>query len=64
MGGATRTDACSGGCLTVVRTVIFGILGMGCDFCWADCLKQDLQDLGGFSGWEGRREQMRVRAGV
>ena len=28
------------------------------------CLKQDLQDFGGFSGWEGRREQMRVRAGV
>ena len=21
--------------------------------CWADCLKQDLQDLFGFSGWRG-----------
>ena len=28
------------------------------------CLKRDLQDFWGFSGWEGRREQMRVRAGV
>ena len=45
-----------------------------CQDCWRGidccagiifrCLKQDLQDLGGFSGWEGRREQMRVRAGV
>ena len=26
---------------------------MGCDLRWADCLKQDLQDFGGFSGWEG-----------
>ena len=26
---------------------------MGCDLRWADCLKQDLQDLRGFSGWEG-----------
>ena len=23
--------------------------------CWADCLKQDLQDLLGFSGWRGSR---------
>ena len=26
--------------------MIFGIMGMGCDFCWADCLNQDLQDFG------------------
>ena len=30
--------------------MIFGIMGMGvgmgCDFCWADCLSQDLQDFG------------------
>ena len=29
---------------------------MGCDLSFADCLKQDLQDFWGFSGWEGRRE--------
>ena len=33
--------------------MIFGILGMGCDFCWADCLSQDLQDFG--DGQDGRR---------
>ena len=23
--------------------------------CWAECLKQDLQDFLGFSGWRGSR---------
>ena len=32
--------------------------------CWADCLKQDLHDFWGFSGWEGRREQTSARMSV
>ena len=53
MGGALRTDEWPGGCLTVVCTVIFGIMGMGCDLRWADCLKQDLQDWGDFQDGRG-----------
>ena len=52
MGGAPRADEC----WYERMTSVYVRYTRDHERC-TDCLKQDLHDFWGFSGWEGRREQ-------